>query len=73
MASSIMPSNRWMVTITGCSLRVTVQAPKAPCTSTDASSASGMAGLKTSLWVRRHCLTEVNSSARISAPMPIAR
>ena len=41
-----MPSSRWIVTITGCSFIVTVQAPNAPCRQTNRNSAVGRAGAK---------------------------
>lgn len=43
-ASRPMPSSRWVVTITGCSFSVTVQAPNAPCRQTKPNSSAGSHG-----------------------------
>ena len=67
-----MPPSRCAVTMMGCSFIVTVSAPKAPCTQTQASAAvasqgDGAAG---SARARRHAWTV---RMMISRPMPIAK
>ncbi len=75
MASSVRPSSKCIVTITGCSFIVTVQAPNAPCRQTNRNSSVGNQGrnlssVRPDLIQRRHAIT---ISVMISTPTAIAR
>ena len=73
MASKPMPSSKWIVTITGCSFKVTVQAPNAPCRQTNRNSAVGSAGANSARLFFFHWRHACTIIATIKTPMAMAR